>query len=90
MHEWLDRALPDPVPVEILGIPEVPPATTRDFFLPEDSTLEPAHDQGDSFVAEEIEVDGENRASSGGRKCPGCERPLTSSARVCESCGARL
>ncbi len=90
MPEWLDRALPDPVPVEILGIPEAPPATTQDFSLPEDPTPEPAHDQGDSVVAEEIEVDAENRASSGGRKCPGCERPVSIAARFCERCGARL
>jgi hypothetical protein len=90
MHQWIDRALPALAPVEILGIPEAPPATTRDFSLPEDPAPEPAHDQGDSVVAEEIEVDAENRASSGGRKCPGCERPATSSARFCESCGARL
>jgi hypothetical protein len=74
MHEWEDRALPEPAPCAILGIPR----RRSRKALPPAAAEEPPKEQG------------RDERSSDGRACPGCGHSVSATARFCESCSGRL
>jgi hypothetical protein len=74
MHEWEDRALPEPAPCTIFGIPQ---KRSRKALPP-------------AAAEESPKEQGRDEQSSDGCACPGCEQPVSAAARFCESCGGRL